>query len=189
MSHPVMIGDKSYDQIKVLKKALGPSASYNTVISELLKQGAGSMVKEKVLISMIHEKLQRLEVYTMIRNLQDLDIYNDQVPMDEVMLVTMLVLNNQWNTLHDITSARAAAMDKALDNYDKNKELISEWKKPKNMMESDQSLLDSGALTVKPGTTSKSTEDTECAHVVHELQKNKPKSQKKKPKNVKKPKK
>lgn len=129
MGSPIILDNKVYEQLKVLKRAIGPKASFNTVVENLVQNSAGSAVQERIYIQVVRGNLQRIEIRHFVNNLMDLDLLGNKVSQEDIMTLLLLVINGQWEKLNTLVSMKAKFIEQALDAYETNLEVIKSHSK------------------------------------------------------------
>jgi len=124
MSQQIIVDDKVYDVLNEMKKRVSRRASFNTIVSELIRKSAGSLQADKKFIREIQETRQKKAIWFFIRELQDADLVSERLSEYDIMPVIFLLINNKWIELSGIVNQKAQFIQHALEQYDRNLELV-----------------------------------------------------------------
>jgi hypothetical protein len=125
MSQQIIVDDKVYDVLNEMKKRVSRRASFNTIVSELIRKSAGSLQADKKFIREIRETRQKKAIWFFIRELQDADLVSERISEYDIMPVMYLLINNKWIELAGIVNQKAQFVQNALDQYNENLELVA----------------------------------------------------------------
>lgn len=131
MSQTIIVSNKTYERLRIIKRHLGPRMSFDSVITEFLNTYCSNQRMTKAWIDRVYTEMQRIEIYKFIREIQDRDLVNPMISESDIMAVILLLINKQWDKLNEILRARLDLVDFILEK-DKimDKVISSESEKP-----------------------------------------------------------
>lgn len=124
MSQTIIVSNEAYARLNILRKKLGPKASFRSVIDEFLKAFCSKQDKTEIWLKMVEQELQRISIKKFYNDLLDYNIVKIFVSEGDIMTINLLLINGNWIRLDEIVHSRAEYMREALIKHEESMEVI-----------------------------------------------------------------